>query len=75
VYTTGFYTPLDRRGKRGGISKSNRDANTDNGISIIAIQVGCVRINCQTTVGVDALGLRDYFGGVVVSVLVGCGAD
>jgi hypothetical protein len=29
-----------RRGKRGGVSKSNREANTDNGISIIAMQLG-----------------------------------
>jgi hypothetical protein len=38
---------LNRRGKRGGASKSNREANINNIISIIAIQLGCVRINCQ----------------------------
>ena len=46
AYTSSFSTSLNRRGKRGGVSKSNREANTDNGISIIAMQLGCARINC-----------------------------
>ena len=36
-HTISFYTPLNRRGKPGGASTSSREANIDEGISIIII--------------------------------------
>ena len=75
AHTISFCNPLNRRGKRGGANTSNREANTDSGISIIAMQLGFARINAsRITVGVDVIAMRDHFGGVVVSVLVGWGA-